>query len=290
MSDVLLKTLDDGVLTLTLNRPDKINALTWELMRLLIEALNEAAIDPDVRVVILTGAGRGFCAGGNIRGPEELDPADPVSARIGRTPSWRNTEVRAAQIIKLSASAGLLHQMPKPTIAMVRGAAAGAGLCLAAACDMRIVSDNAVFTTAFANAARSGDFGGSYLIPRLVGPAVARELYFFADKIDAAEALRIGLVNRVVHDADLEMETLALAGRLARGPATAYGCIKRNLNAAESMSLEQVIELETYNMLRCSESDDARELIAAAREKRPAVFSGFHRRAAPHTLPDGKSE
>jgi 2-(1,2-epoxy-1,2-dihydrophenyl)acetyl-CoA isomerase len=287
VSDTLLKSLDEGVLTLTLNRPDKLNALTWELMRLLIEALEEASVDPEVRVIVLTGAGRGFCAGGNIRGAEELDPGDPVSLRVGGTPAWRNIEVRGAHVVKLSASAGLLHHMPKPTIAMVRGAAAGAGLCLACACDLRIVSDNAVFTTVFANAARSGDFGGSYLIPRLVGPAKARELYFFAEKIGAEEALRIGLVNRVVPDADLQVETMAVASRLARGPATAYYYMKRNLNAAESMSLEQVVEMETYNMLRCSESDDARELVAAAREKRPPVFNGFQRRPATQTKSDG---
>jgi 2-(1,2-epoxy-1,2-dihydrophenyl)acetyl-CoA isomerase len=244
-------------------------------MRLLNEALEEAAVDPEVRVVVLTGAGRGFCAGGNIRGKEQLDPLDLVSNRIGHTAAWRSLEVRASQVLKLSVSPKLLHTLPKPTIAMVRGAAAGAGLCLAAACDLRIVSDNAVFTTAFASAARSGDFGGSYLISRLVGPAKARELYFFADKIDAAQAERIGLVSRVVPDDALETETLACARRLADGPATAYRYMKRNLNAAETMSLEQVIEIETYNMLRCASSDDAKELAAAAKENRPPVYKGY---------------
>jgi 2-(1,2-epoxy-1,2-dihydrophenyl)acetyl-CoA isomerase len=270
----LLKMLQGGVLTLTLNRPDSLNSLTWELMRLLNEALEEAAVDPEVRVVVLTGAGRGFCAGGNIRGKEQLDPLDPVSNRIGQA-AWRSLEVRASQVLKLSVSPKLLHAMPKPTIAMVRGAAAGAGLCLAAACDLRIVSDNAVFTTAFAAAARSGDFGGSYLISRLVGSAKARELYLFADKIDAAQAERIGLVSRVVPDDALETETMACARRLAAGPATAYRYIKRNLNAAETMSLEQVIEIETYNMLRCASSDDAKELAAAAKENRPPVYKGY---------------
>jgi 2-(1,2-epoxy-1,2-dihydrophenyl)acetyl-CoA isomerase len=271
----LLSTLQDGVLILTLNRPESLNALTWELMRLLNEALEEASVDPEVRVVVLTGAGRAFCAGGNIRGKEQLDPADPVSNRIGHTPAWRSQEVRASQVLKLSQSPKLLHEMPKPTIAMVRGAAAGAGLCLAAACDMRFASENAVLTTAFAAAARSGDFGGSYLISRLVGPAKARELYFLSAKLGAAEAERIGLVNRVVADEALEAETMACARKLAAGPATAFRYMKRNLNGAETMSLDQVIEMETYNMMRCSASDDAKELVTAYKEGRRPAFKGY---------------
>ena len=274
-SQPLLRGLEDGVLTLTMNRPDNLNALTWELMRLLNEALEEASVDPEVRVVILTGAGRGFCAGGNIRGKEQFDPEDALSSRIGQTPAWRSQEVRASQVLKLSASPKLLHNMPKPTIAMVRGAAAGAGLCLAAACDMRFVSENAVFTTAFAAAARSGDFGGSYLISRLIGPAKARELYFFSEKLTAADAERIGLASRVFADDALEAETMAVARKLARGPATAFRYIKRNLNAAETMSLDQVIEMETYNMMRCAASDDAKELVTAYKENRRPIFKGY---------------
>lgn len=274
-SPALLKSFDDGVLLLTLNRPDKLNALTWELMRLLNEALSEAAADPDVRVVVLTGAGRGFCAGGDMRGTEQFDPADALSNRLKNTPAWRSQEVRASQVLKLTLAPKLLHTMPKPTIAMVRGPAAGAGLCLAAACDFRIVSENAVFTTAFANAARSGDYGGSFLIQRLVGAAKVRELYFFAEKLDAAEAARIGLVNRAVPDDALETEVMAMARRLAEGPPVAYRYIKRNLSAAETSTLEQVIEMETYNMMRCSASDDARELVAAAKESRKPKYKGY---------------
>jgi 2-(1,2-epoxy-1,2-dihydrophenyl)acetyl-CoA isomerase len=274
-ADELLRHFDDGVLTVTLNRPEALNALTWELMRRLNEALQEAAVDPQVRVVVLTGAGRGFCSGGHMRGKELLDPDDPVSNRIGETEEWRTLEVRASQVIKLAASPGLLHTMSKPTIVMMRGPVAGAGLCLAAACDIRIASENTVLTTAFATAARSGDYGGSYFLPRLVGAAKARELYFFAEKIDAAEALRIGLVNKVVPDTELEAETMHLAGRLAKGPGAAYHYMKRNLNAAETMTLEQVIEIETYNMMRCSCTEDAKELMAAAREKRQPMYKGY---------------
>lgn len=274
-SSQLLQSFDDGILRLTLNRPEKLNALTWELMRLLNEALNDAAVDPEVRVVVLTGAGRGFCAGGDTRGAEQFDPEDPVSDRLKGTPAWRSLEVRASQVLKLTQSPKLLHTMPKPTIAMLRGPVAGAGLCLAAACDLRFASETSVFTTAFVNAARSGDYGGSYLIQRLVGPAKARELYFFGEKLDAAEAMRVGLINRVVADDALESEVMAMARRLAEGPPVAFRYIKRNLNAAETQTLEQVIDMETYNMMRCSASDDARELATAAKESRKPIYKGF---------------
>ena len=275
MSEALIKRLEAGVLVLTLNRPDQLNALTWELMRLLQEALEEASIDPEVRVVVLAGAGRGFCSGGDIRSREQLDPADPISTRCSDDPVWTSYEMRVSQVMRLSAAPVLLHTMPKPAIAMVQGPAAGAGLCLAAACDFRIAADTAVFTTAFAKAARSGDFGGSYLLQRLLGSAKTRELYLLSEKITAEEALRIGLVNRVVPSAAIEAETMALARRLAKGPAAAYRYIKRNLNAAETLTLQEVIELETHHMLRCGQTEDAKELIQAAREKREPVFRGY---------------
>jgi 2-(1,2-epoxy-1,2-dihydrophenyl)acetyl-CoA isomerase len=275
MSEVLLKHFDAGVLVLTLNRPEQLNALTWELMRRLQEELEQASVDPAVRVVILTGSGRGFCSGGDIRSREQLDLDDPISVSCSGDPVWKSYEMRVSQVMRLSAAPLLLHTMPKPTIALVHGAAAGAGLCLAAACDFRIAADSAIFTTAFANAARSGDFGGSYLLPRLVGAAKTRELYLLSEKINAQEALRIGLVNSVIPRASFEAAALALAKRLAKGPAAAYRYIKRNLNAAETMTLSEVIELETHHMLRCSETEDAKELVNAVREGREPVFRGY---------------
>jgi 2-(1,2-epoxy-1,2-dihydrophenyl)acetyl-CoA isomerase len=275
MNQPVISKLDDAVLTITLNRPDQLNALTWEMMRLLRDTLEEASVDPGVRVVVLEGAGRGFCSGGDIRNREQLDPADPISTKWSHEPVWKSLEMRTSQVLRLSASPVLLHTMPKPTIAMLRGPAAGAGLCLAAACDFRIASETAVFTTAFVKAARSGDFGGSYLLQRLVGPAKARELYLLSEKLDAEEALRIGLVTRVVPDDALETETLKLAHRLSRGPAAAYRYIKRNLDASSTLSLPQVIELETQNMLLCGQTEDAKELAKAAREGRDPVFRGY---------------
>lgn len=274
--EVLLKSLDSGVLTLTMNRPDRLNALTWRLMRMLREELELAAADPGVRAVILTGAGKGFCPGGDIYGGGDLDPDDPISREHAANKElWRSYESRVSHVMRFVGASSLLHTMPKPTIAMVRGAAAGAGLSLAAACDFRIVSDKALFTTAFAKAARSGDYGGSYLLPKLVGPAKARELYMLGDRVEAHEALRIGLVTRVVPDAELEAETMKFARRLAEGPTAAYRYMKRNLAAAETQSLEEILELEIYNMQRCSATEDAKEMFLAIKEKRKPIYKGY---------------
>ena len=275
MTSALLRQQIEGVLTLTLNRPAQLNALTWELMRLLNEALEEASVDPGVRVVVLTGAGRGFCSGGDLRSREQIDQEDPVSVRWSEDPVWKSVGMRASHVKRLSQSPILLHTMPKPTIAMLRGPVVGAGLCLAAACDFRVASETATFATGYVRAARPGDFGGSYLLPRVVGPARARELYLLGDTVSAEEALRIGLVNRVVPDAELEQAVQELANRLDQGPPVAYRYIKRSLNAAESMTLEQVIEVEAYNMMQCSATEDAKEVLRAARDGREPKYRGY---------------
>jgi 2-(1,2-epoxy-1,2-dihydrophenyl)acetyl-CoA isomerase len=167
-----------------------------------------------------------------------------------------------------------LHEMPKPTIAMMRGPAAGAGLSLAMACDLRVASDTVKLGTAFARVGYSGDFGGSYYLTQLVGTAKARELYFTADLLDAQQALGLGLVNRVVADARLEEETMALASRLARGPRVAYRYMKRNMNAAESASLKEMLDLEAWNHTRTGMTEDHREAARAFVEKREPQFKG----------------
>lgn len=275
MEEVLLRKFDAGILTLTLNRPEQLNALTWPLMGQLLAALREAAADPAVRVVVLTGAGRGFCSGGDIHTGEQVDELDSAAVKYTGDPIWRTSEQRQSQVLRYMENAVLLHTMPKPTIAMVRGPCAGAGLCLAAASDFRVVSETAVFTTVFANFARSGDYGGSYLLHHLVGPAKARELYLLADKFDAREADKIGLVTKLTADADLEAETMKLAERLARGPAVAYRYIKRNLNAAETGQFREIMELEAMNMMRCSATEDAREAGRAFRDRRRPEFKGM---------------
>jgi 2-(1,2-epoxy-1,2-dihydrophenyl)acetyl-CoA isomerase len=167
-----------------------------------------------------------------------------------------------------------LHEMPKPTIAMMRGPAAGAGLSLAMACDLRVASETVKLGTAFARVGYSGDFGGSYFLTRLVGTARARELYFTADLVDASRALAWGLVNRVVPDARLEEEAMALASRLARGPRVAYRYMKRNMNAAETASLKDMLDLEAWHHTRTGMTEDHREAARAFVEKREPQFKG----------------
>jgi len=263
----------DGVRTLTLNRPEKLNTLTPSLSDALRAALADSVRDPGVKVVVLTGAGRGFCAGYDLSGGDEAP--DPIAAQWAEDPLWWSPEQVANRMLDDAQIPTLLHRMPKPTIASVRGPAAGSGLVLAAACDLRIASDTAVFKTAFASAGRCGDPGGSYLLTSLVGPAKARELFLLDEKIPAAEALALGLVTRVVPDSDLETQTRALATKLARGPGLAYAGIKRNLNAAITATLEDTMAIEGPANARASLSHDGKEAGRAFMEKRPPDFRGY---------------
>ncbi len=262
MDRVLLETLEDGVLTLTMNRPDRLNALNAEMLQGLLDAVTRAAADPAVGVVVLAGAGRGFCAGGDVKAMAE---------RGGRS---ENFDERARDLRRRMEVARLLHEIPKPTIAMLRGPVAGAGLSLALACDLRIASETLRLTTAFAKVALSGDFGGSWFLTRLVGPAKARELYFTSPVLGAAEALALGLVSRAVADAALEAETRALALSLARGPRVTLGYIKQNMNLAEQAGLAELMDAEALRHTRCAETEDHREAAAAFVEKRAPVFKG----------------
>jgi 2-(1,2-epoxy-1,2-dihydrophenyl)acetyl-CoA isomerase len=263
MSADLIEQAKDGVVVLTLNRPDRLNAMSRPMLDALLEALPRLAEDPAVGVVVLTGAGRGFCAGGDVKAMAE-----------GTELGGQTMEEKAQALRSRMETSRWLHEMPKPTIAMMRGPAAGAGLSLAMACDMRIASDTVKLGTAFARVGYSGDFGGSYYLTQLVGTAKARELYFTADLLDAQQALGLGLVNRVVADARLEEETMALASRLARGPRVAYRYMKRNMNAAESASLKEMLDLEAWNHTRTGMTEDHREAARAFVEKREPQFKG----------------
>jgi 2-(1,2-epoxy-1,2-dihydrophenyl)acetyl-CoA isomerase len=263
MSDDLLQSIDDGVATLTMNRPERRNALSEGMLRDLLEALTRLAADNAVGTVVLTGADPAFCAGGDVKAMAE-----------GKEFAADTMEEKARLLRGHMETSRLLHEMPKPTIAMVRGAAAGAGLSLALACDMRIAGESAKFTTAFGRVGYSGDFGGSFYLTRLVGTAKARELYYTADLLDAEAALALGLVNRVVPDAELEAETRAMASRIANGPRVAHGYMKRNLNAAESGTLGELLDLEAWHHTRCGMTEDHREATKAFVEKREPVFKG----------------
>ena len=261
MPQELIETVADRVATLTLNRPDRLNALSSPIIDGLLEALPRLAADPDVAVVVLTGAGRGFCAGGDVKsmaeGSSQLGLEDAVQRLRGRMEVSR-----------------LLHEIPKPTIAMVNGPAAGAGLSLALACDLRVASESARFITAFAKVGFSGDFGGSYFLSKLVGTGRARELYYTGEPLDAAQALALGVVNTVVPEFELLEATTALAQRLAHGPGVALGLMKRNFNAAETGTLSELLDLEALHQIQTARTEDHQEAARAFVDKRPPVFKG----------------
>ncbi len=262
----LLTELKDRVLYLTLNRPDKLNAMSAEMMGGLVDQLTRAATNPDVGAVVVTGAGRGFCAGGDITAMRDRNEGGGVPA-----PS---IEERVAGLRRGEEASLMLHEMAKVTIAAVNGPAAGAGLSVAMACDIRIASDAARLGTAFAKVGFSGDYGGTWSLTRLVGSAKARELYFLADIIGADEALRIGLVNRVVPAASFRDEVHALASRIANGPTVAYSYMKANLNAAITHEFNELLDREAWGQTMTGRTEDHREAVKAFLEKRPPTFKG----------------
>jgi 2-(1,2-epoxy-1,2-dihydrophenyl)acetyl-CoA isomerase len=259
-TDVVLVDVTANVATVTLNRPEKLNALNAELMDSLAPTMQQLAENAEVRCLVITGAGRGFCSGGDIGAMSSgaaLPTDDPVKVLRQREEVSR-----------------LLHEMPKPTIASINGAAAGAGLSIALAADIRIAAESAKFTTAFANVGFSGDYGGTWMLQRLVGPAKARELYFTADRFDAKEAERIGMVNRVVPDDQLAGETRALAERLAKGPPLALARMKANLNLGLRSDYSTLLDAEAEAMIFTGTTQDNREALKAFLEKRAPEFHG----------------
>lgn len=236
---------EDGVLVLTLNRPDKLNAYTARMGREIAHAFASADEDDSVRAIVVTGAGRGFCAGGDTRSISTL--ADQlVKGDKGRKGT---TEFRTRWLRRCVEAARWLHEMPKPTIAMVNGACAGAGMSLAAACDFRFAAASAKFVPAFLQFGMPGDYGGSWLWSRILGTARARQLYLLGEKRDAAAALDFGLVDRVFADEALESETMAIAARLAELSPAGVAYAKANLNAAESETFVQSLDRESLNMM-----------------------------------------
>jgi 2-(1,2-epoxy-1,2-dihydrophenyl)acetyl-CoA isomerase len=256
----LLETAEDGVAWLTLNRPERLNAFSPAMLLALGEALHRLSGDDNVGAVIITGAGRGFCAGGDVK-------TMPARAAQG-------FEERVEGLRRMHQLPMLLRTMPKVVIAMVNGPAVGAGLGLAMACDLRIAGHSARFGTGFAGVGYSGDFGGSWTLTRLVGTAKARELYFLGDIIDAETALALGLVSRVVEDDGVREVTAAFARRIADGPRIAYGYMKRNLFAAETEPLAAVLEMEAIHQARTAMTEDHLEAARAFAEKRRPVFKG----------------
>ena len=260
---LLLGRLRDGVATLTLNRPESRNALSDELTPALRRMILSLGNDPSVGTLVLTGAGTAFCAGGDVKG-------------MGGDPG-RGTERSAGEAVlelqqRQRTLTGVLVGLPVPTIAALPGPAAGAGLAIALACDIRFAAASAFVTTGYARVGLSGDYGINWLLTRLVGTARARELMFTADRVDAETCARIGLVNRVFADESLRSETAAFAARLASGPRTALALMKRNLERALTSDFLPALDQEAEFLVQAAATEDHREAVRAFIEKRPPRF------------------
>jgi len=256
----LLETIEDGVATLTLNRPEALNALSMDIRHGLVDALHRYAEDDAVRCIVITGAGRAFCSGGDVKGMGER--------------AARGFEARARGIQFSNSIPMAMRKHPKVIIAMVNGVAAGAGMSMSLACDLRVAGKSARFTTAFLKIGLSGDWGGTWTLTRLIGTAKARELYLMSDMVGAEEALALGMVNKVVDDDALRGATMEMAHRFAAMSPIAVAAVKRNLFAAETESFDTVLDMEAFNQARCSQTEDHREAVAAFKEKRRPAFKG----------------
>jgi 2-(1,2-epoxy-1,2-dihydrophenyl)acetyl-CoA isomerase len=258
---VILEQRHEGIATLVMNRPERLNALNNELAMALNEALGRVAGDETVRVVVITGAGRAFCAGGDL-------------ALIGKGRQSGKTE-ELEPLLRSGMQAVLkMRTMTQPVIAAVSGPAAGAGMNIALAADIRIAAEEATFGENFAKVGLFPDFGGTYFLPQLVGPSKAAELFYTGDMIDAKTALRLGIVNHVVPGAQLEAETRALAMKIMQGPPVAIRAVKRAIFGREKKKLAEALEREVQEQIHCYLSEDCSEGIRAFFEKRQPKFQG----------------
>lgn len=257
---VLLTDVRDRVATLTLHRPEKLNAVNIQLLNEAAAHVKEWSRDPEIGAIVVTGSGRGFCAGGDVS----------MMARDSESTLEQKIDV----LRDMQEISWLLYSSPKITIASINGFAMGAGLGIALSCDLRIASSAAKFGTAYAKVGYGGDFGTTWLLTHSVGPAKAKELFFLADPIDAAEAHRIGLVNRVVAPEALAAETASIAGRIAQGPLTSYRYMKQNVNMATTVDFRTSLDREPETHQRCGETGDHLEGVQAFLEKRAPKFSG----------------
>jgi 2-(1,2-epoxy-1,2-dihydrophenyl)acetyl-CoA isomerase len=261
-SDHLLVDVKDGVAVLTFNRPERLNALSREMIEQTITALEKLAIDSTVGCIVVTGAERGFCAGGDVTAMN-AGPSGEL------TFEQKLDRQRAGH--RLS---GLLYSIPKVSIAAVNGAAAGAGLSIALACDLRIASDKAKFTTSFAKVGLGGDFGITWPLTRLLGEAKAKELLLLSDVLTATQAEALGLVNRVVPHDQIMSAAREMAVRIARGPQVSYRYMKENVRLASQDDYLTMLDREAWTHLRCGETEDHREGARSFVEKREPKFKG----------------
>jgi 2-(1,2-epoxy-1,2-dihydrophenyl)acetyl-CoA isomerase len=258
---VLLEAKSEGIATLVMNRPDRLNALNNELAAALNDALRRISEDDTVNVIVITGAGRAFCAGGDLGA---IGKGRQTGATHDLEPLLRSG---MQAVLKM-------RTMPQPVIAAVNGAAAGAGMNIALAADIRIAAEEATFGQNFAKVGLFPDYGGTYFLPQLVGPAKAAELFYTGDMVDAKTALALGIVNHVVPAAGLEAEVKALAQKIAQGPAVAIRAVKRALFGSEGKELAKALEHEVQEQIRCYLSEDCSEGIRAFFEKRHPKFQG----------------
>ena len=262
MTDPVLVEVRDGVATITLNRPDAMNSLDVATKEALLAAVRSVAEDPAARCVVLTGSGRAFCVGQDLKEHIEILQSSDADSLFRTVDEHYNPIVLA------------VATMPKPVIAAVNGVAAGAGASLAMACDLRIVKDTAGFNLAFAGVALSCDTGASYHLQRLIGRAKAMELLYFPRTVPAAEALELGLATQVVPEADFDLAVAQLAERLAAGPTVAFGAMRRSVAYAAGHSFEEALEFESACMTETGRTDDHRAAVSAFVNKEKPVFQG----------------
>lgn len=265
-TDHLLVDVTDGIATLTLNRPDRRNALSTEMIEALGRVVPDLDDDPSVGCLVITGAGRAFCAGGDVLDFDERGGEGGGSDQV-------DEEAAAAQLAHQENTVGALHRARTPVIAALPGAAAGAGLGLALAADLRVGTERTLIVTAFVNVALSGDFGVAWLLDRLVGPARARELMFLSPRVDAATAERLGLLNRVCTEDELEATTRELARRLADGPRSTLRLIKQNLLEAPHQTLSESMAAEVPRHKACGITEDHVVAVRAFAAKQTPVFN-----------------
>lgn len=265
-SDHAIVSVEGAVGTIKLNRPDALNALSGEMVVTLKETLSEWAMDPEIGAVILTGEGRAFCAGGDVG---SMAKGNENGSSQPMTLEQKVDGLRNGQEVCY-----ILHSMPKPTIAAVNGFAVGAGLGISLSCDMRIASDKSKYGTAYAKVGFGGDWGTTWQLTQLVGEAKAKEMFFLADIIDAEEAHRINLVNRVVPHDELIATTNELAQRMADGARISIRYMKENVNLAVRQDFRTILDREAFTHIRCGETEDHKEGATAFVEKRAPKFTG----------------
>ncbi|HJU31433.1 MAG TPA: enoyl-CoA hydratase-related protein [Hyphomicrobiaceae bacterium] len=263
-TEQLLGSVRHGVATLTLNRPEARNALSAQLSPALQRMVAQCGADDSVRALLITGAGSAFCAGGDVKGMGDRRPG------ADQSPDERFRIMRARH----QGVAGALYAVRKPTVAALPGPAAGAGLAIALACDIRVASDTAFVATGYAGVGLSGDYGIAWLLSQAVGPSRARELLLTNQRVPAARAAELGIVHRVVASAALQEEAFALARSLAEGPSVAFRYIKDNLDEAMQLDYPAAIDREAERMLRAQGTEDHKEAVRAFVEKRKPVFRG----------------